>query len=73
MNYTKLIAQKEMKSYFSTPTAYIVLVFLILVPGQHLYNHEPSRVIFIGTAIILCGAGVLFRFIRTYTILSEEA
>ncbi len=52
--------------------AYIVMVFQVLVPGQHLYSHEPSRVIFTGAAIILCGAGVLLRFIRTYTIPSEE-
>ncbi|MFC1694490.1 hypothetical protein ACFL1R_13425, partial [Candidatus Latescibacterota bacterium] len=52
--------------------AYIISIFLVLVPGQHLYSHKPSRVMFIGAAIILCGAGVLFRFIRTYPIPSEE-
>ncbi|MCD4817808.1 MAG: ABC transporter permease subunit [Candidatus Cloacimonetes bacterium] len=33
MNYTKLIANKELKSYFSSPTAYIVLVFFLLISG----------------------------------------
>ena len=31
MNYTKSIAKKELKSYFSQPTAYIVLVFFLLI------------------------------------------
>ena len=53
--------------------AYIVLIFLVLVPGQHLFSHEPSRVMIVGSAILLCGAGLLFRFIRTYPIPSEEA
>ncbi len=53
--------------------AYIILIFLVLVPGQNLYSHEPSRVMFIGAAIILCGTGLLFRFIRTYPIPTEEA
>ncbi|MBT4483844.1 MAG: hypothetical protein HOC71_09225, partial [Candidatus Latescibacteria bacterium] len=52
--------------------AYIVSIFLVLVPGQLLYSDEPSRVIFIGAAIILYGTGLLFRFIRTYTVPSEE-
>ena len=33
MNYTKIIAQKELKSYFSTPAAYIVLVVFLLLSG----------------------------------------
>ena len=52
--------------------AYIVTIFLVLVPGQHIYSHESSRVMVIGAAIILCGAGLLFRFIRTYPVPSEE-
>ena len=52
--------------------AYILSLFFVLVPGQHLYSHEPSRVIFIGAAIILCGASVLLRFIHTYPLSSRE-
>ena len=52
--------------------AYIISIFLVLVPGQHLYSHEPSRVMCVGAAIMLCGAGVLLRFIRTYPVPSEE-
>jgi ABC-2 type transport system permease protein len=33
MNYVKAIAQKELKSYFSTPAAYIVLVIFLLISG----------------------------------------
>jgi ABC-2 type transport system permease protein len=33
MNYAKAITKKEMKSYFSTPAAYIVLVIFLLISG----------------------------------------
>ncbi|MBC8384927.1 MAG: ABC transporter permease subunit [Candidatus Cloacimonetes bacterium] len=33
MNYTSLIAKKELKSFFITPTAYILLVIFLLIGG----------------------------------------
>jgi ABC-2 type transport system permease protein len=33
MNYAKAIIRKEIKSYFSTPAAYIVLVIFLLISG----------------------------------------
>jgi len=38
MNYTKIIAQKELKSYFSSPAAYIVLVIFLLIGGWFFAN-----------------------------------
>ena len=33
MNYTKIIAKKEMKNYFSSAAAYIVLVIFLIISG----------------------------------------
>jgi ABC-2 type transport system permease protein len=33
MNYAKLIAKKEFKSYFNTPSAYVILVAFLLISG----------------------------------------
>ncbi|MCD6308388.1 MAG: hypothetical protein J7M24_05260, partial [Candidatus Latescibacteria bacterium] len=52
--------------------AYIISIFLVLIPGQYLYSHEPSRVMFVGAVILLYGAYMLYRFIRTYPIASGE-
>ncbi len=38
MNYTKIIAKKEMTSYFSSPAAYIVLVIFLLIGGWFFAN-----------------------------------
>jgi len=38
MNYTKIIAKKELKSYFSSPAAYIVLVIFLLIGGWFFAN-----------------------------------
>ncbi len=38
MNYTTIIAKKELKSYFSSPAAYIVLVIFLLIGGWFFAN-----------------------------------
>ena len=46
--------------------AYAALIFLLHVPGQYVYDHEPSRVIVSGACILLSGAVILIRFLNKY-------
>ena len=38
MNYTKIIAAKELKSYFTSPAAYILLSIFLLIAGWFFAN-----------------------------------
>ncbi|MFC1607398.1 hypothetical protein ACFL47_05450 [Candidatus Latescibacterota bacterium] len=51
---------------------YIISIFLVLVPGQHFYAHEPTRVIITGASIMLYGVVLLIRFLRIYNVPKEE-